>query len=87
MRNSSSQTAPVATVMRDVSLKAIPKKTVEGNEENAWSEMPVLQDLADQPNVVRLISLALLPSPSFLPSSGLITHPCRRRSSPTFFFS
>ncbi len=57
----------MADVTRNASLKAIPKKTVEGNEENAWSEMPVLQDLADHPNVVCLISLALLPSPLLSP--------------------
>ena len=60
----------MADVMRDVSLKAIPNKTVEGNEENAWSETPVLQDFADHLNDVRLISLALLPSPSFLPQAS-----------------
>jgi hypothetical protein len=64
-RNSSTQTAPMADVTHDVSLKVISKKTVKGNEENAWSEMSVLQDLADHPNVVRLISLALLPTPPF----------------------
>ena len=45
--------------MRDVALKAIPKK-VKGNEESVWSEMQVLQGL-DHPNVVRSVFLPLAP--------------------------
>ena len=87
VRNSSTQTAPMADVTRDVSLRSILKKTVEGSEENAWSEMPALQGLADHPNVVCLISLALLPSP--LLSPFLTPHdPCVSSSFVTnFFFS
>ena len=89
VRKSSTQTALMADVTRDVSLRPILKKTVEGNEENAWSEMPVLQDLADHPNVVRLISLALLSSPLLSPfprphdscmSSSFVTNFFFRRS-------
>jgi len=59
-------------VTRDVSLKANLKKTVEGNEENAWSEMPVLQDLAGHHNVVRSYfpRTAALPSPFSLPHAS-----------------
>jgi len=39
-------------VTREVTLKAIPKKKVKGNEESVWSEMRVLQGL-DHPNIVR----------------------------------
>lgn len=72
VRNSSTQTALMADVTRDVSLKANLKKTVEGNEENAWSEMPVLQDLAGHHNVVRSYfpRTAALPSPFSLPHAS-----------------
>jgi hypothetical protein len=77
--SSATQAAPTQSVdiTRDVALKAILKKKVKGNEENVWSEMPVLRGL-DHLNVVRLMSPRAIYLPPFLT-------PCffRCKSNPT----